>query len=450
MKQSGPIGSVILALKAWLTPRSSDPTVVYRERALRFLLPAISLLRVIALVNAYFSPVYDQPQRAVPLWFAILIFVVPSFFSFYFLIKKRIGVAGAFLLLNWYLMDMSNLPADGYWHPGFQVSVIMQIILGTLLLPGRAILPFALFQISTIAIWGGWLDMNYYDPPRLSTGEPVSVFSRAIITLAGQEAMIMFIVRYLRLEMERSLGLQQEMIFHLEERVAERTAELEVKNKDLESFSYSVSHDLRAPLRAINGFTSILKEEFADSLPSGAQQYLLKIYNSGIKMGQLIDELLVFSQIGRSQIRKQPTSLNAIVRTVIESLAPETETRQIEWKLAVLPDAQVDAVLIQQVYANLLNNAVKYTRGRNPARIEVGSYVQSNPTVYFVRDNGAGFDMKYVDKLFGVFQRLHREDEFEGTGIGLATVQRIIHGHGGRIWVEAEVDKGATFYFILT
>ena len=448
MKETISGNALVGTIKGWFIPQSSDPTIAYRERALRFLLPAIMILRALAIIDAYLITRLEPP-RYFPLWLSIAIVVVPFCFAFYFLVKQRIGLAGAFFLSSWYLMDMANLPADGYWHPGLQISLIIQSILGTLLLPTRAILPFVLFQLSTVTIWGGWLSANYYDHPMLPTDEPVSIFGTTIVTLAAQETIITLIVRYLRLEMEKSLRLQQEIIAHLEERVAQRTAALEAKNKELEAFSYSVSHDLRAPLRAVNGFAKILKEDFADILPQEAQNHLTKISNAGKNMGKLIDELLAFSQIGRNQIKKQTIDLNKIVHTCIESLASEKENRRLEWHLADLPPAQTDPVLIQQVYTNLLTNAIKYSRACNPACIEVGSFEKQKKTVYFVRDNGAGFDMKYANKLFGVFQRLHREDEFEGIGIGLAIVQRIIHGHGGRVWAESEVGKGATFYFTL-
>jgi light-regulated signal transduction histidine kinase (bacteriophytochrome) len=235
----------------------------------------------------------------------------------------------------------------------------------------------------------------------------------------------------------------------LEQRVNVRTAELETANHELESFSYSISHDLRAPLRAINGYARILNNDFAAELSPDAQGFIEKIQISANKMTQLIDGLLDFSRLGRKPLSRQTVDVNPIVHSVLETLTPETANRQIEWILPQLPPTQADPALLQQVYINLLGNAVKYTRGRNPARIEVGSYEQDSDTVYYVRDNGAGFDMQYAEKLFGVFQRLHSDSEFEGTGIGLATVQRIIHRHGGRIWAEAEPGKGAAFYFTL-
>ena len=235
----------------------------------------------------------------------------------------------------------------------------------------------------------------------------------------------------------------------LEEHVRDRTAQLEAANRELEAFSYSVSHDLRAPLRTIIGFTRIIHDDYSAGLDPTGLGFLRKIDEAGRKMNHLIDDLLALSKLGRKSLEKRHVDLNQIVRDVIDSFVQETASRTMEWVVAELPPAVADPVLLQQVYANLIGNAVKYTGRREVARIEVGSLSQNGTPVYFVRDNGAGFDMQQADKIFGVFQRLHREDEFEGTGIGLTLVQRIITRHGGRIWFEAEVDKGATFYFTL-
>jgi light-regulated signal transduction histidine kinase (bacteriophytochrome) len=235
----------------------------------------------------------------------------------------------------------------------------------------------------------------------------------------------------------------------LEQRVLERTAQLEAANKELEAFSYSVSHDLRAPLRHINGYAHILQEDSAKELSQQGKNTLQRILASSQKMEKLIDDLLSFSRLGRKPMQKARVDMNATVRTVISLLEPETMYRQIEWVLGDLPAAHGDPSLIEQVYTNLIGNAVKYSRQREEARIEIGSCAQENEIVYFVRDNGVGFDMQYADKLFNVLQRLHSESEFEGTGVGLAIVQRIIHRHGGRVWAEAEEDKGATFFFTL-
>ena len=262
-----------------------------------------------------------------------------------------------------------------------------------------------------------------------------------LITVAGQLASALE-----RLRTEQQL---RQLNAELEQRVLERTALLKTANDELEAYSYSVSHDLRAPLRAIISFARILEDDFSSGLDPIARGFLQKIITAGKKMNQLIDDLLMFSRLGRKQLDKHPVDLNTLIQDVIISLATETAERQIEWVLQELPPATADASLIQQVYANLIGNAVKYTGKRDLAKIEVGSFKQDRETVYFVRDNGVGFDMRFADKLFGVFQRLHSDEEFEGSGIGLATSQRIIKRHGGRIWVEAEIDKGAVFYFTL-
>ena len=251
----------------------------------------------------------------------------------------------------------------------------------------------------------------------------------------------------------------------LEHRVVERTAQLETANKELEAFSYSVSHDLRAPLRHIGGFSKMLVEEFGSTLDPTAQHYLDRIQSGTQKMGMLVDELLSLARVGRQALNRQPARLNAIVAEVIAILQPEREGRSVEWVVADLPVVECDPVLVKQVFQNLLANALKFTRPRvgtdgsaqaeTPAPtpcavIEVGHKEDEGQLVIMVRDNGVGFNMKYVDKLFGVFQRLHRAEDFEGTGIGLATVQRIVQKHGGRVWADAELGKGATFYFTLT
>ena len=235
----------------------------------------------------------------------------------------------------------------------------------------------------------------------------------------------------------------------LEQRVQRRTAELEVANKELEAFTYSVSHDLRAPLRHIAGFSSMLMEEFAETLDPEAQRYLQRIQDGTRRMGLLVDDLLNLTRIGRQELRCQVTGLDSLVKDVIEELKPDSEGRSVEWKIGGLPYVEADPSLLKQVFQNLLSNALKYSRPRNPAVIEIGQAPHNGDPVVFVRDNGVGFSMKYADKLFGVFQRLHRAEDFEGTGVGLAIAQRIVQKHGGRMWAEAELDKGATFYFTL-
>jgi len=235
----------------------------------------------------------------------------------------------------------------------------------------------------------------------------------------------------------------------LEERVQEKTYSLKAANKELESFSYSVSHDLRAPLRAINGFTDILIEDFS-GLPEDVEGYLKRIHSSAQKMDRLINSLLDFGRMGRKELQKTNVDVSKIVTQCIEELCDTEETRQIEFKVSDIPVLQGDHALLKQVMLNLISNAIKYSRNQERSVVEIGHTIESDKVVVFVRDNGVGFDMHYKDKLFGVFQRLHSEEAFEGTGVGLALSKRIVERHGGRIWAEAEVNKGATFYFTIT
>lgn len=236
----------------------------------------------------------------------------------------------------------------------------------------------------------------------------------------------------------------------LEEIVAERTVELQAAEKELESFAYSISHDLQAPLRAIEGVTRILIEEYAASLPEEPLRYLQLVREGSQRMSRLIKDLLTFSRLGRHPLSEISVTTTDLVRQVVDELSPMQEGREVRINIGDLPDCMADPSLLKQVFTNLLENAFKFTRTRQVAEIEVGSYQGENDgVVYFVKDNGVGFDMEYAGELFGVFQRMHREEEYEGTGIGLASTQRIIHRHGGRIWVEAEAEKGAAFYFVL-
>ena len=223
-----------------------------------------------------------------------------------------------------------------------------------------------------------------------------------------------------------------------------------VINQELEAFSYSVSHDLRAPLRHINGYVEMLQRDTAGQLSEKSAHYLTTINESSLEMGRLIDDLLAFSRVGRAEIKASSVSLDEVVKDAIRGLEMSTRDRHIEWRIAPLPRVIGDPALLKQVLANLIDNALKYSRTRDPATIEIGTSGSiGNRASLFVRDNGVGFDMKYVQKLFGVFERLHAAESFEGTGIGLATVRRIITRHGGRVWADGAVDTGATFHFTL-
>jgi PAS domain S-box-containing protein len=233
----------------------------------------------------------------------------------------------------------------------------------------------------------------------------------------------------------------------LEQRVVERTTQLEAANKDLEAFSYSVSHDLRAPLRTVNGFAEIVLADFGANLPEEGRRLLKRIRSRGLYMGLLIDDLLEFSRLGRKTLKRRQVDMRNLAEAVVRGWSPQTEGRRIEFNLGELPTCFGDPSLLRQVWVNLLSNAIKYSRGRDPAIIDIGSTIEDGTCVYFVRDNGVGFDMQFADKLFGVFQRLHLVEEFEGTGVGLAIVQRIVERHGGKVRAVGREQAGATFYF---
>ena len=235
----------------------------------------------------------------------------------------------------------------------------------------------------------------------------------------------------------------------LEDRIHSRTAQLETVNMELEAFSHSVSHDLRAPLRHINGFAEILKEEFSDQLPEKARSYLNTIEDAAKKMNRLIDDLLNLSRTNRTELKKSTIKMKQVLDDAISEVRPLLENRTVDFKISELPEVIGDYNLLRMVWINLLDNAIKYTRPRKKAVIQIDCKKEKKEYIFCIRDNGVGFDMQYADKLFGVFQRLHAVDEFEGNGIGLSNVRRIISRHYGRTWAEAEVEKGAAFYFSL-
>jgi K+-sensing histidine kinase KdpD len=252
----------------------------------------------------------------------------------------------------------------------------------------------------------------------------------------------------LRVEVEQRKQREGE-IGKLNRELARRARELQASNKDLESFAYSVSHDLRAPLRHVAGYAELLQKHASSSLDEKSHRFIRTIVESAKRMGNLIDDLLAFSRIGRAETKMRPVSLDQLVKEVVAEIGQDMGGREIAWKINALPVCYGDGSMLKMVVHNLVSNAVKFTRMRDRAEVEIGCVENEDDVEAFVKDNGAGFDMRYENKLFGVFQRLHSSEEFEGTGIGLATVQRIVHRHGGTVRAEGAVDQGATFYFSL-
>jgi signal transduction histidine kinase len=273
---------------------------------------------------------------------------------------------------------------------------------------------------------------------------------KAIIVAGNVIAVVFFLLAGLAIHRETARrNLAEEDVKHTNELLKRQTVELSETNHELESFSYSVAHDLRAPLRQIGGYSKVLLQEHGPRLDEEARRYLEKVGDGARKMGRLVDDLLSLSRVGRQELALQFTALDSLLRQVVEELAPECSGREVEWRIGGLFSVECDPGLMKQVFVNLLSNAVKYTGKRERAVIEVGQARQNGQRVVFIRDNGAGFEMQYASKLFGVFQRLHKARDFEGTGVGLAIVQRIIRKHGGQIWAEAKLDEGAAFFFTL-
>jgi two-component system sensor histidine kinase/response regulator len=251
--------------------------------------------------------------------------------------------------------------------------------------------------------------------------------------------------------LERALAVRQLRIEkkRLEENVRDRTEELKIANRELEAFSYSVSHDLRAPLRAVSAFTQALLSEHVTTLNEEGRRLLQNVNAGAAHMDRLITDLLRLSQLNRQALHRQPVRFGELVQRVVDGMVNERAGRNVEFVIADFPTWQVDPGLLQQVFVNLISNAIKFTREREQARIEIGYRMDGTTLVCFVKDNGVGFNMKYMNKLFGVFQRLHSADQFEGTGVGLSIVRRIVERHGGKVWVDGAQDQGATFYFSL-
>ena len=288
--------------------------------------------------------------------------------------------------------------------------------------------------------------------------EHTEYFENVVVVRDGEERIIAWHNAILRNESGEIIGTlssgediterkrTEAQIVKLNQDLCDRAIVLEELNKELEAFNYTVSHDLRSPLRHIDAFLKLLKERIGENIDDKSEHYIHTICNATQKMGQLISDLLAFSKMGRRELQKTSIDLDKLVSEIIDEQSASIAGRTINWQIGNIPRIYGDRTLIRAVLVNLISNAVKFSRPRTEAVIEIGSNETENATTLFIRDNGVGFDMAYADKLFGVFQRLHRTDEFEGTGIGLANVKKIVQRHGGRVWYEAKLDRGATFY----
>ncbi len=295
-----------------------------------------------------------------------------------------------------------------------------------------------------------WTSAGAAFPVRI-TGEVVGVIECSIPGMSNRDGEVVKVMETIANQIGQFVERRRadREIHRLNRDMQEHAGQLEAANKELEAFSYSVSHDLRAPLRHISGFVQLLSKRSKAKLDEQDNRYLSIIADACVKMGTLVDDLLAFSRMGRTEMMKARVDLNGLVQQIVQELNAAAPDRSIDWAVQLLPEVEGDPSMIRIVLMNYISNAVKYTKQREASHIEIGAGSGEAETTVYVRDNGAGFDMKYADKLFGVFQRLHRQDEFEGSGIGLATARRIISRHGGRTWAEAATDRGATFYFSL-
>lgn len=418
-----------------------------RARVLSFIVWSILIVNTQVFVLFWFLLPQNRER-----WLAIFLtlnFTLPFMLALNHYGRTRL--AGILLIVVlWLLGTVLALTAGGIHSPTVLMFVVNVLVAG-LLFGGRGgVIVGVIFCLTTLGLV--LLEETGLLPVNAVTHTTYSVWTSLAL---GLELIAIFqfmanrSIKAALMQAKQAEAALRRSHDELEARVQERTGELRNINQELESFSYSVSHDLRSPLRAVTGFTDLLMSRHARDLPQDAQRLMAVIKDSALQMNQLIEALLSLAHIDRQPLHPRSVNLAALARQTITELQAEQPGRKMEIQLAELPDCIGEPDLLRQVYVNLISNAIKFTGHRPLALIEVGFKMDGGKTIYYVRDNGAGFDMRYAGKLFGVFQRMHSSRQFTGTGVGLSIVQRIIHRHGGTIWAESVVDQGATFYFNL-
>jgi signal transduction histidine kinase len=430
----------VLALGRWAEPVMAGIIVGRMPTATAevFLAFGLALILIDVAVKGWRPAEFLAFAGAVIALFAIVAYTFGSLSTYGVLGRRPLAFHTLLLMVVFAFGVLAARPRTGLMSlatsdsvAGLFVRRMQPAVIGIPVLAGWAVI-----ELQRAGMFPPLLTVSYYAVAL------IVVFATITWQIAGS-------LRRIDVQRQEAQEQVQRLNTELEQRVADRTAQLERVNNELEAFSYSISHDLRAPLRHIDGFAQMLERSHADKLDPTARRHISIICEGARNMGRMIDDLLGLARLDRQQIASQSTDLNAVARKVIRDLQRDIGTRVVEWTCDPLPSAECDHGLITLVFTNLLSNAVKYTGRRKVAKISISARQVQEETVFAVSDNGAGFDQQYHDKLFGVFQRLHRADEFEGTGVGLATVRRIIHKHGGRVWAEAELDRGATFYFTL-
>ncbi|MBN2089205.1 hypothetical protein JW964_06315 [candidate division KSB1 bacterium] len=442
-------------LKYLKPPEFKEPQDQLRAHIMLIILLTLILASILASINIYTTGQSRESWK--PTILRLFISGLLNILALILFYKRKLSPAGMVSLLS--LLFFVGFQMSDYQgiHDVVVLLYPLLFIIASLLLRRREYYVFITLSLFSI-IWIGWQEMKgtltspviaVYYQNGFVLAELISIIIILLLGATGIHLIIQNMLTYLNRAQINEKALQEANRL-LDRRVQERTDELQAANRELEAFAYSVSHDLRAPLRSISIFSRILREDYCTQLSVEIQDYLERINTSAIRMDNLICHLLEFSRLSRQPLHKTPIDLTQLVKQVVEELQSEKMNQNAIISIGKLPRGYGDQSLMRQVFMNLLSNAFKYSRFQNPPQIEIGYQHSGNRVVYFVRDNGVGFDMKFVDKLFGVFQRLHSQAEFEGTGIGLAIVRRIIQRHGGEVWAEGKVGEGATFYLTLS